>query len=318
MGSWIKVRVELVRSPKIVKFARALKTKKQTALGLAVQWFAWLDEQTEDGRSELTQEELDEELGYEGASAALVQIGWAIIEDDGTVSAVDFGKHNGSSAKRRAEVARNVAACKASKKRSIKIEDQRVGGNQKVIKNDYLGNQEGAKNDYLDKIREEFIERGDSKSNAICAHDAQPSPPPPGDFLEWVAPLAQAHPSLRKSRVLAPDVETAAKAAFSRCPGAHSTAPLLMAYFADSMQVDRHGKKFYRPTGQERFFADLEDVIAHAERWAKETGWGRKTRRRPASAATPPPHTEDIATEEDREAFRKQLHNLKGRTNEEH
>ena len=114
MGSWIKVRVELVRSPKIVKFARALKTKKQTALGLAIQWFAWLDEQTEDGRSELTQEELDEELGYEGASAALVQIGWAIIEDDGTVSAVDFGKHNGSSAKRRAEVARNVAACKAA------------------------------------------------------------------------------------------------------------------------------------------------------------------------------------------------------------
>ena len=37
--------------------------------------------------------------------------------------------------------------------------------------------------------------------------------------------------------------------------------------------MDRNKQAFYRPTGQRRFFVDLEDVLCHAERWQREFGW---------------------------------------------
>lgn len=112
---------------------------------------------------------------------------------------------------------------------------------------------------------------------------AAPAPAPDGEeamaFRAWLAALCQAHPSARKSHVLGKDVQAAALEAFARCPQAVEAAPLLAAYLADKMPEDRCHEKFWRPTGQRRFFEDLEDVLAHAERWARETGWGKAKHR---------------------------------------
>lgn len=110
MADWIKVRHALVRSAKIRLMAKAMnlnmKGKQLIALGLAVKWLCWIDEQTEDGKTHLLPGELDEEMGWEGLASALISIGWAAQDEEGRVVALEFDKHSGETAKKRTESAR--------------------------------------------------------------------------------------------------------------------------------------------------------------------------------------------------------------------
>lgn len=81
------------------------------------------------------------------------------------------------------------------------------------------------------------------------------------------------HPSAKRSRRMAADVRLAALDAFIRFPDAVEYVELLTAYFKDSRLEDNG---FYAPRGQRKFFEDLEDVVAHAERWKKWAGWKPK------------------------------------------
>lgn len=118
MADWIKINHTLLRTTKMRMLMRELKCKRHTALGIALQWLIWIDEQTRDGQTNLTPAEIDDELDYEGAAGALVNIGWAGIDDQGFVYAVDFGKHCGATAKARALAARRASKCKAKKEES--------------------------------------------------------------------------------------------------------------------------------------------------------------------------------------------------------
>lgn len=99
-----------MRSAKIRLMAKAMnlnmKGKQLIALGLAVKWLCWIDEQTEDGKTHLLPGELDEEMGWEGLASALISIGWAAEDEEGRVVALEFDKHSGETAKKRAEAAR--------------------------------------------------------------------------------------------------------------------------------------------------------------------------------------------------------------------
>ena len=106
--SWIRIETSLPRSPKMHRLARLLQIDRMQAIGLALTWLAWLDEQTVDGCSGLTPEELDGMLGVPGASDALQRIGWCEVDDAGEVRAVDWEQYNGESAKKRALTARRV------------------------------------------------------------------------------------------------------------------------------------------------------------------------------------------------------------------
>jgi len=142
-----------------------------------------------------------------------------------------------------------------------------------------------------------------------------PAPPPEG-FAEWAETLCRVHPSARKNRVLdgqvllATDVLDAAQAAFRRCPDAAQQAELLRAYLDDRMQEDRYRKPFYRPLGQRKFFEDLEDVITHAERWAREAGWKPGKRRRKAQQEAEPALSPEAA-DSTREAVMAEMKKLK-------
>jgi hypothetical protein len=103
MADWIKVRHALTRSPKILRLATALKVNQATALGIAVKWLCWLDEQTETGCTGLLPDELDLAMGFRGCANALISIGWAALGGEGAVVALEFGKHSGETAKKRAE-----------------------------------------------------------------------------------------------------------------------------------------------------------------------------------------------------------------------
>lgn len=116
---WIKLRTTLVRSPKIRALAREMKCHKYAALGVAVAWLALIDEQTVDGRINLSPDELDDELGFKGCSKALCSVGWAALGEDGLIEAVEFGKHCGASAKERALNARRLENHRAKKGENV-------------------------------------------------------------------------------------------------------------------------------------------------------------------------------------------------------
>ena len=117
-------------------------------------------------------------------------------------------------------------------------------------------------------------EKSGKKESAAAGGDASEMPAPtPDGFDSWLERLRAVHPSASRSRKLAPDVRRAALEAFSRCPEADASAELLGAYFKDS-RLESNG--FYAPRGQRKFFEDLEDVLAHAERWRRRAGWKPK------------------------------------------
>lgn len=104
--SWIRIETSLPRSRKIVQLARELRCNRMAALGVAMTWLAWLDEQTVDGRTGMCAEEVDDVLGFKGVGSALVSIGWAELDEHGALVAVDWEQYNGESAKQRALKAR--------------------------------------------------------------------------------------------------------------------------------------------------------------------------------------------------------------------
>lgn len=106
MSDWIKINHSLLRSPEVRRLMRELKCNKCTAAGVMLTWLTWFDEQTTDGKSLLRESELDEEIGFRGGVAAMISIGWAARDEEGLICAVDFDKHCGETAKKRAQDAR--------------------------------------------------------------------------------------------------------------------------------------------------------------------------------------------------------------------
>lgn len=117
---WIKVQVTLPRCPKVVKLAKLMGVSRHEALGMAVEWFAWLDGVTDDGRTGLTAAEIegifccnarsvtDGNAGVCTFCDALCEIGWAEVDENGEINAVNYETHNGKSAKKRAQTAERV------------------------------------------------------------------------------------------------------------------------------------------------------------------------------------------------------------------
>lgn len=123
-GDWIKMRVDLATSPKVVRIASALRADRLRVVGGLHAVWSLFDVHSEDGRLDgYTPEALDELIGFPGFCSAMESVGW--IEDCGDFLAVPrFDEHNGKSAKRRAteterkREARKVSASDADKTRS--------------------------------------------------------------------------------------------------------------------------------------------------------------------------------------------------------
>lgn len=293
MADWIKIRHSLIRSPKLYALARELKCKKHAALGVAISWLVWIDEQTEDGRTHLSPDELADEIGFRGCAEALISIGWAALGCDGCVEAVEFGKHCGESAKKRAENALRKARSRTT---TPKCHTENVTNVTQSV----------TPNARPEKKRKEYT-KVSSSTTVDTRAAAQPPPPPPHlpeDLREWLAALCSCVPQLAALRALPADVEAAAAEAYRCLPQAADYAPLLTAYYADRLAEDRRRQPFWRPMGAQ-FFRELPDVLyKHALRWARETAWGKPA----AGAPTPAPTTTppDL-TPQDRDSFFREL-----------
>ncbi len=125
-------------------------------------------------------------------------------------------------------------------------------------------------------------------------------------FGMWLAEFAAQLPWLAEYRVLPREVAEAAREAYEALPAAPmgGMAELMGAYYADKLEEDRYRRRFWRPRGG-KFFAELGDVMQHAERWAREVGWSRKRKRKAEVAAAPEEvQGEEPASEEAVEEFR--------------
>ena len=261
--AWIKVMTPLPRSAKLMAFAQVLRMKRREALGVAVDWFCWMDVQCTDGCTQMLPKQVDEVMDCKRLAEALLAVGWAYVGTDGFLWITDWAQHNGEGAKTRALGATRNARYKAAK------------GDACCVSEVTLSPSPCASPRYRDNKGNNM---GDGLSGALSAPTAEPAPPTSLDeeegFRGWLAAVCAAHPSARRSRVLAADVLTAAREAWMRCPEAAEHAELLKAYFASKLQEDRRGVKFYRPTGQRKFFEHLEDVLAAAaDRWARDAHW---------------------------------------------
>lgn len=294
MADWLKVRHVLVRSPKIRGLMRALRCKRHTALGLALDWLVWIDEQTDDGKTHLLPDELADEIGFRGCAEALIEIGWAALGSDGCVEAVEFGKHCGESAKKRAENALRKARSRMSgeKCHAESVTDVTHNVTQNALP-------EEKRKEYTNtKVR--------GRATVDIGAAVPAAPPSPADsadgFGEWLAVMCGCVRAFREARSLHPEVAAEARAAYERFPRAVEYAELLRAYYDDRMAVDRRRKEFWRPQGGQ-FFRDLEDVVfKHAVRWQREVGL-KPVEAKKAAAAKAMPAPEPVADDtEDRRA----------------
>ena len=300
MASWIKVQVTLPESPKIFRLARLLGVGRMAALGYAVRWFCWLDTYCANGATELHESEVDALVGKSGITRAFCELEWASVDAEGYVLVLDFDKHNGKSSKQRAENQARVAAFRERQEEKGSCNAESVTSALPEGEGEYICSKEGC--------------AGIAELNS--AAPASPAPTPDvndEDFRRWLEALRSAHPSASKSLYLAPDVLKAAKAAYLRFPAAGAHVEMLTAYFKDSRLAEG---KFYAPRGQRKFFEDLEDVVAHAERWKKWAGW--KSKKKATGGHSKPDMgrmevSEGVSTPADMEAFFKEA---RGETNQ--
>jgi len=123
-GDWIKMRVDLSTSPKVVRIASALRADRLRIVGGLHAVWCLFDVHSADGQLHgYTLEALDELIGFPGFASAMVSVGW--LEDHGeSLCTPRFDEHNGQSAKRRAmetqrkREVRKVSAPDADKMRS--------------------------------------------------------------------------------------------------------------------------------------------------------------------------------------------------------
>lgn len=112
---WIKMRVDLLTHPKVVRIMSACKADKFRVIGGLHAVWSVFDAHSEDGCLDgYSAETMDSIIGWDGFSSAMMSVGW-LAQNGETLVAPNFEEHNGRTAKRRAmETQRKKAERKLS------------------------------------------------------------------------------------------------------------------------------------------------------------------------------------------------------------
>lgn len=101
--SWIKVDTTLINKPELVQLSRILRKKREEILGYLIKFWCLVDGLTEDGSlPAYDKAAVDELVNLKGFGKAMQVVGWLEFSDE-SCTLSRFEKHNGSSAKKRAE-----------------------------------------------------------------------------------------------------------------------------------------------------------------------------------------------------------------------
>lgn len=121
-GEWIKFESSLPEKPETLAITAAMGwTDPDLTVGKLMRLFRWFDQQTVDGNAaRVTPALLDHVLGVTGLTQAVASVGWISITEDG-LSLCKFDRHNGESAKQRAQTAKRVAKHKSNAKANDEV-----------------------------------------------------------------------------------------------------------------------------------------------------------------------------------------------------
>lgn len=98
---WLKIGVDTPNKQAIRNASRECRCSKGDAFLAFFRLYAWLDEQTADGKLYADKDELDAIAQLVGFSASLERSGWLSFQGD-ICTVTNWGEHNGNCAKRRA------------------------------------------------------------------------------------------------------------------------------------------------------------------------------------------------------------------------
>ena len=135
-GDWIKITMSLLTDPAVIGMAKRLNMSEDEVLGKLLRFWCWADIQTTNGKlPDVTPEWVDDYVRCEGFAKALFQANW-LREKDYGLFIPKFKKHNGESAKQRANTAKRVAKHRAKQQESsnapsVTREEKRRG--EKII-----------------------------------------------------------------------------------------------------------------------------------------------------------------------------------------
>ena len=113
---WLKIEKCTPDKPELRKAAKRCGVSRSDAFMAFFELWAYFDTHCEDGFIPgVSAADVDEIAGLEGFADAMVAVGWIIIDPMGlTVS--NWDRHNGKSAKARAQTMRRVQAHRARKR----------------------------------------------------------------------------------------------------------------------------------------------------------------------------------------------------------
>lgn len=117
-GDWIKIETVTPDKPEVFQIAERLGIDPDAVTGKLIRIWIWADQQTEDGNAHgVTRLLLDRLSGVTGFADALEAVGWLEETEEG-LSFVNFDRHNGQTAKKRALTNRRVAQHRKEKRNS--------------------------------------------------------------------------------------------------------------------------------------------------------------------------------------------------------
>lgn len=118
--SWIKVETTTPDKLEIWDIAKHCNCSRDSAFAAFFRFFAWSDGVTADGHIQrLTPEYADEKAGLKGFGNAMSEVGWMVFTPNGATVA-NWDRHNGQSAKRRANDASSKAARRAASPHAVR------------------------------------------------------------------------------------------------------------------------------------------------------------------------------------------------------
>ena len=114
-GDWIKIEKSTARKPEVLAISSALGIHPDHAFGMCVRFWAWCDDQIENGHAQsVTNVTLDLVIGHNGFAQQLIRVGW-LIESETGIDVPNFDYHLSESAKTRANAAKRKSKSRAKR-----------------------------------------------------------------------------------------------------------------------------------------------------------------------------------------------------------
>lgn len=120
--AWIKIEHTLPTKPEVFQLAKSLLMSRQEVVGHLVAFWVWVDQNSEDGTLEATEEMVDS-LTTTNFAFELMKQGWISLEND-ILKVKDFEKHNSNSAKKRALGAQRIAKMRKRNAKGVTREEK--------------------------------------------------------------------------------------------------------------------------------------------------------------------------------------------------